>query len=107
MSSWDINRSKIFPTRLGMNLVPGSVFFGWFRRFEVWFCRTNLGLGGSRFRIFRFVPIPNGKFTHFLIFYEVRTFGSVRGSVFFGMFGGRSSVSKDTFKDHVDKMMLL
>ena len=30
-----------------------------------------------------FVPIPNGKFTHFLIFYEVRTFGSVQGSIFF------------------------
>ena len=71
-----------------MNLVRGSVFFGWFGRFEVQFWWMNLGLGGSRFRIFRFVPIPNGKFTHFLIFYEVRTFGSVRGSVLFGRFGG-------------------
>ena len=63
-----------------MNLVRGSVFFGWFgrfRRFEVRFWGMNLGSGGSRFEIFRFVPIPNGKFTHFLIFYEVRTFGSV------------------------------
>ena len=47
----------------------------------------NLGLGGSRFGIFRFIPIPNGKFTHILIFYdEVRTFDSVLGSVFFGRF---------------------
>ena len=46
----------------------------------------NLGSGSSRFGIFRFVPIPNGKFTHFFIFYLVRTFGSVRSSVFFGRF---------------------
>ena len=58
-----------------MNLVQGSVFW--------W---TNLGLGGSRFGIFKFVPISNGKFAHFLIFYVVRTFGSVQGSVFFGRF---------------------
>ena len=64
-------------TRLGTNLVRGSVFFGWFGRFKVWFWRTNLGSGGSRFGILRFVPIPNGKFTHFLIFYAVRTFGLV------------------------------
>ena len=64
-------------TRLGMNLVRGSVFFGWFGTFEVRFLRTNLGSGSSRFGIFRFVPMPNGKFTHFLIIYEVRTFGSV------------------------------
>ena len=32
--------------------------------------------------------MPNEKFTHFLIFYKVKTFGSVRGSVFFGRFGG-------------------
>ena len=44
--------------------------------------------GGSRFGIFRFIPIPNEKFTHFLIFYEVKTFGSVQGLVFFGRFGG-------------------
>ena len=43
-------------------------------------------MGGLRFGIFRFVPIPNGKFTHFLIFYEVRTFGLVQASVFFGRF---------------------
>ena len=49
----------------------------------------NLGSGGSSFRIFRFVPIPNGKFPHFLIFYAVRTFGSVRGSEV------QSSVSED------------
>ena len=58
----------------------------WFRVFEVQFWRTNLGSGSSRFRIFRFVPISNGKFTHFLIFYAVRTFGLVRGLVFFGRF---------------------
>ena len=68
-----------------MNLVRFEVRFG---RFEVRFWWPNLGSGGSRFGIFRFVPIPNEKFTHFLIFYEVKTFGSVRGSVFFGRFGG-------------------
>ena len=68
-----------------MNLVQDLVFFGWFGRFEVRFWRMNLG---SRFRIFKFVPIPNGKFTHFLIFYEVKTFGLAQGSVFFGRFGG-------------------
>ena len=56
---------------------------GGFGRFEVQFWRMNLGSGGSRFRIFRFIPISNGKFTHFLIFYAVRTFGSVQGFVFF------------------------
>ena len=71
-----------------MNLVRGSVFYGRFRRFEVRFWGMNLDSGGSRFESFRFVPIPNGKFTHVLIFYAVRTFGSVRGSVFFGRFGG-------------------
>ena len=39
-----------------------------------------------RFRIFRFAPIPNEKFAHFLMFYVVRTFGSVPGSVFFVRF---------------------
>ena len=34
-------------------------------------------------RIFMFVTIPNGKFTHFLIFNTQRSFGSVQGSVFF------------------------
>ena len=63
--------------------VQGLVFLG---RFKVWFWGTNLGSGGLRFRIFRFVPIPNGKFTHFLIFYEVRTFGLVQGLVFFERF---------------------
>ena len=53
---------------------------------EVQFWRTNLGLGGLRFGILRFVPISNGKFTYFLIFYAVRTFGLVRGLVFFGRF---------------------
>ena len=75
-------------TRLGTNLVQGSVFF-WvvpFRRFEVWFCSMNLGSGGSKFK--GFIPIPNGKFTHILIFYEVRTSASIRGSVFIGRFGG-------------------
>ena len=48
----------------------------------------NLDLGGLRFGIFRFVPIPNGKFTHFFIFYSVRPFGLVQGSAFFGRFGG-------------------
>ena len=69
--------------RLRTNLVRGSVFFG---RLEVWFWRTNLVSWGWRFSIFRFVPIPNGKFYNFLIFYEVRTFGLVWGSVFFGRF---------------------
>ena len=45
--------------------------------------------GCLRFGILRFVPIPNGKFIHFLIFYAVRTFGSVRGSEV------QSSVSED------------
>ena len=45
-------------------------------------------LGGSTFGIFRFIPIQNGNFACFLIFYEVRTFGSVEGLVFFGKFGG-------------------
>ena len=49
-------------------------------------CSMNLGSEGSKFK--GFIPIPNGKFTHILIFYEVRTFGSVRGLVFFGRFGG-------------------
>ena len=43
---------------------------------------------GSRFRIFRFIPIPNGKFTHFLIFYAVRTFGLAKVLVLFGRFVG-------------------
>ena len=65
------------------------VFFGWFGRFEVQFWRMILGSGCSRFRIFMFVAISNGKFTNFLIFYEVRTFGSVQGSEV------QSSVSED------------
>ena len=78
-----------------MNLVRGLVFFWWFVRFEVQFWRMNLCVGGLRFGIFRFVPIPNGKFTHVLIFYAVRTFGLVRGLVFFGVSKIRSSVSED------------
>ena len=74
--------------RLGINLVQGSVFFGWFVRFEVQLWRLNLCLGGSSFGIFRFIQISNGKFTHFLIFYAVRTIGSVQGLVFFKRFGG-------------------
>ena len=66
--------------------VRGSLSFGRFGRFKVWFWSTNLDSWGLRFGIFRFVPIPNRTFTHFLIFYEVRTFGLVRGSVFFGRF---------------------
>ena len=65
---------------------PGSVFFGWFGRFEVQFWRMILGSGCSRFRIFMFVAISNGKFTNFLIFYEVRTFGLAQGLIFFGRF---------------------
>ena len=43
---------------------------------------SRFGFGeGSRFGFFRFVPIPKEKFTHFLIFYEVKTFGLVRSSV--------------------------
>ena len=65
----------------------GSVFGGSVGlRFGFW--GKTRGSVGSRFGIFRFVPIPNEKFTHFLTFYEVKTFGSVRGSVFFGRFGG-------------------
>ena len=75
--------------RLGMNLVWGSGFFVWLWRFEVQFWRINLGSGGSRFRIFKFVAISNGKFTHFLIFYAVRTFSLVQGSEV------RSSVSEN------------
>ena len=75
--------------RLGINLVRCSFFFGWFGRFKVRFWWMHLGLGGLRFGIFSFIPIPNGTFTHFLIFYEVRTFGSVQGSEV------QSSVSED------------
>ena len=53
------------------------------------------GSGGSRFRIFRFVLIPNEKFAHFLLFYEVRIFGSIRGSVFFRRFEVRCQSSED------------
>ena len=55
---------------------------------EVQFWMMNLGSGCSKFGILTFVPVPNGKCTHFLIFYAVRTFGSVQGSVFSGMFEG-------------------
>ena len=68
--------------QLGLLYVVNSIFlsfFGWFGRFEVQFWRTSLGSVGSRFRIFRFVLIPNDKFTQFMIFYLIRTFGSVRG----------------------------
>ena len=47
-----------------------------------------IGSGCLKFGILRFVSIPNGKFTHFLIFYAVRTFGSIQGSVFSGMLEG-------------------
>ena len=36
-------------SRLGMNMVQGLVFFGWFGRLEVQFWRTNLSSGGSKF----------------------------------------------------------
>ena len=70
------------PNRLGMNLVPGSVFF-----WVVWEVRGSVLEDKPRFGIFGFVPISNGKFTYFFIFYVVRTFGSVQGSFFFGRFG--------------------
>ena len=46
-------------------------------------------------RILRFVPIPNGKFTHFLIFYALQTFGLVQGTVILGGLEVRSSDSEE------------
>ena len=36
--------------------------------------------GSGYFGIFRFIPIPNGKFTHFLIFYALVQFKVLRRS---------------------------
>ena len=64
-------------------------------KFKVRFWRMNLGSGGLRFGIFRFILIPNGKFTHFLTFYTVRTFGLVHGSFFWEVLEVQSLVSKN------------
>ena len=61
----------------------GSVFFGWFGKFEVWFWRTNFGSGGSEFsgsfqyQIYPFFDILFSKnlwfSSRFCLFWEVRS----------------------------------
>ena len=65
-----------------MNLVRGSVSFGWFGKFKVLFSRMNIGLGGSRFRIFRVVPISNWKNPFFDILCSKNLWFDLRFSLF-------------------------